>query len=629
MPPRLAFVDGEVSFWRTGAEDWAPAQVNTPLAAGDSLYASSGGNLELELGPRTFVRAGSDTELDLESLETGFMQFRVTGGHVALDAPEMPPGQTIEIDTPSAAFTLEKPGYYRVDVDDQGTTFTTRRGGEASADPAGGDTTEIGPDRRMELEGTDTATVATSDAPEPDTWDRWNFDRSAERGEKPQSAAYVPPTLAGTDDLDRYGDWHEEPQYGHVWVPRAVPAGWAPYGQGRWIWDPYYGWTWIDEAPWGWAPFHYGRWVTIGGAWAWAPGPVVVAPVYAPALVAFFGPTVSVSVATPFVGWVALGWGEPCIPWWGRPGFVGHAWWGGWGGPRIVNNVVIQRNTYVNVKNVRIYRNARVQNAVVAVRRAHFGRGGVQRVRVEAAKLRPVHGRLGIRPTRASLVPREGRATRPPDALRARRAVATRPPADVSHRLRAVGVNDVRPAAPAPRLAPSSRVPSTRPGRNAGPDAKRTRPVAAVPQPWHGDRGPGGRSAARWAETRPTSPRVRPPAPRVTHPGETHAAPDAGRRRRGEAPVGMRAPTHGTSTAVPRPAPPRASRPMPDGRGRPAPRDVRAREARLQPPRYASPPVVAARPHAPAASARGPRVGSRSRGAPHAGYHGGEDRASR
>ena len=26
-PPRLSFVDGEVSFWRPGAEDWAPAQI--------------------------------------------------------------------------------------------------------------------------------------------------------------------------------------------------------------------------------------------------------------------------------------------------------------------------------------------------------------------------------------------------------------------------------------------------------------------------------------------------------------------------------------------------------------------------------------------------------------------------
>ena len=31
-PLRLSFTDGDVSFWRPGAEDWAPAQVNTPLA---------------------------------------------------------------------------------------------------------------------------------------------------------------------------------------------------------------------------------------------------------------------------------------------------------------------------------------------------------------------------------------------------------------------------------------------------------------------------------------------------------------------------------------------------------------------------------------------------------------------
>ncbi len=37
VPPRLGFIDGEVSFWRPGAEDWAPARVNTPLAPGDNL----------------------------------------------------------------------------------------------------------------------------------------------------------------------------------------------------------------------------------------------------------------------------------------------------------------------------------------------------------------------------------------------------------------------------------------------------------------------------------------------------------------------------------------------------------------------------------------------------------------
>ena len=35
-PPRLSFIDGSVSFWRPGAEDWSEAQINTPLAAGDA-----------------------------------------------------------------------------------------------------------------------------------------------------------------------------------------------------------------------------------------------------------------------------------------------------------------------------------------------------------------------------------------------------------------------------------------------------------------------------------------------------------------------------------------------------------------------------------------------------------------
>ena len=56
-PPRLSYTNGDVSFWRPGAQDWAPAQVNTPLAPGDELYTAHEGNLELQVGGRAFVRA--------------------------------------------------------------------------------------------------------------------------------------------------------------------------------------------------------------------------------------------------------------------------------------------------------------------------------------------------------------------------------------------------------------------------------------------------------------------------------------------------------------------------------------------------------------------------------------------
>ena len=103
------------------------------------------------------------------------------------------------------------------------------------------------------------------------------------------SARYVSSDVYGARDLDRYGSWRVVPNYGSVWVPAGVATTWAPYTTGSWILDPYYGWTWVDTAPWGWAPYHYGRWVYVNGFWAWAPGPVVVRPAYAPALVAFYG----------------------------------------------------------------------------------------------------------------------------------------------------------------------------------------------------------------------------------------------------------------------------------------------------------------------------------------------------
>ena len=174
----------------------------------------------------------------------------------------------------------------------------------------------------------------------------------------------------------------------------------------------------MDAAPWGWAPYHHGRWCFVDGYWAWAPGPVIVRPVYAPALVAFFGDPGGVVIGpAPAVSWVALGWGEPVVPWWGRRGGVRGPSWRGWGGPRIVNNVVVNNTSVVNVQNITVYRNASVPRAVVAVDRAGFGRGPITYARVlqvDGQKLRPVSGAPQISPTPASFAPTLAHGVRPP-----------------------------------------------------------------------------------------------------------------------------------------------------------------------------------------------------------------------
>ncbi|MGH7368866.1 MAG: DUF6600 domain-containing protein, partial [Candidatus Rokuibacteriota bacterium] len=415
-PPRLSYTAGDVSFWRPGGEDWAPAQVNTPLAPGDQLYTGNRGNLEIQVDSRSFVRAWGDSQLGLENHEPDFLQIKVAAGHVSLDLRALDGGRTVELDTPAAAFTIERPGYYRVDVTSDRTAFITRRGGAAimttGGTAGGGRSVGIAAGEQVVLTGGGAETFV---APEQDVWDRWNHARTDALVDA-VSARYVPQAVSGVDDLDQHGNWRVVPEYGSVWVPEGVAADWAPYTTGRWIWDPRFGWTWVDTAPWGWAPYHYGRWVHVDRVWAWAPGPVIARPVYAPALVAFFGaPGVRVSVGAPFVSWVALGWGEPCVPWWGRPGFVGRPWWGGWGGPRV---------KVTNVTHVNVYRNLSVRNAVVAVRADRFGRGPVREARirqVDTRRLEPVRGAVHVAPDRSSFSPGRGRGIRPPENVLSRR----------------------------------------------------------------------------------------------------------------------------------------------------------------------------------------------------------------
>jgi len=522
-PPRLAFTSGEVSYWRPGAGDWAPAKANTALAAGDSLYAGPHANLEVEIGRHAFIRAGSETKLDIASLETGYLQLEVTSGRVALDFKRLRDGQRVEVDTPNGAVTIDRHGYYRIDVTDR-TVLTTRRGGPATVIPAGAEgPTEVAAHRQVVLEGTEVANVSVETAAAGDAWDRWNHDRAAQFATRTVHARYVSSDVAGVDDLDAAGDWRDSPRYGHVWVPRDVAPDWAPYTTGQWVWDGYYGWTWVDDAPWGWAPYHYGRWVSFGGVWGWAPGPFVATAVYAPALVTFFGPvgvSVNVGIGFPFVGWAALGFGEPIFPWWGPVGFIGTPFWCGWGGPRIVNNVVINNTTIVNARNVTTFQNVGVHNAVVAVNRGQFGRGMVQATHLttaQAHQLQPIRGQLGVRPVAASLTAATGHASRPPNWVQGRSVVATRAAQDPARQLRTAGLASTRSAkVAASRIVPSTGGSRLQLGRNTAPPVPGVRhdarDAAATGAPGHAQAGgvargprPGAASSHGLAHAGPTS----------------------------------------------------------------------------------------------------------------------------
>lgn len=311
---RLSYTRGDVSFSPGGESEWVSATRNRPLIRGDRLWAGRGALAELQAGNATF-RVDEGTSLSIINLDDRTAQVEITQGTLNLRVRRIYEGQIFEVDTPTLAFVVSRPGEYRIDVDanDNHTTVAVwDGGGEAYGDKANFRIREGEAIRFFDTRLTD---YEAFDIPRADEFDRFCSDRN-EAMDRSASRQYVSEDLIGYSDLDEYGSWTTESDYGAVWYPTRVAADWAPYRDGHWIWQEPWGWTWVDDSAWGFAPFHYGRWAHVRNRWGWIPGPIASRPVYAPALVAFVGGhnwSVGITSGRP-IGWFPLGPREIYVP---------------------------------------------------------------------------------------------------------------------------------------------------------------------------------------------------------------------------------------------------------------------------------------------------------------------------
>ncbi|MGO8791286.1 MAG: DUF6600 domain-containing protein [Terriglobia bacterium] len=311
---RLSLVQGKVTFQPSGESDWSEASLNRPMTTGDRLYTDQGARAELEVGPFA-VRLSQGTDVTLANLNDQLMQLGVGQGTLRVTVYEMPENNSVEIDTPNGALILQAAGSYRVDTaaDGNSTQVTVNAG---TLQISAGDLSKtLQSGQAVQLTGTGPVVASAASVLAPDDFDRWCGGRD-QRVERSASVHSVGPAVPGGEDLDTYGRWSEDPGYGQVWYPANVPPDWVPYRNGQWAFIEPWGWTWIEAEPWGYAPFHYGRWAHIGPVWAWVPGPVVVRPCYAPALVAFVGgPGFGIGIGVGVQAWFPLGPREPFAPW--------------------------------------------------------------------------------------------------------------------------------------------------------------------------------------------------------------------------------------------------------------------------------------------------------------------------
>jgi len=510
---RLNYSQGSVSFRPAGEDDWVTAVPNRPMVPGDDLWADENSRAEVHVGS-TALRLGSQTGITFLTLDDNNTQIRLAQGSLIVRVRHVDDDDTFEIDTPNVAFTLLQPGEYRVDVSQDGrntevTTWHGRgqvTGGGLSYNVVAGQSASFNGDQ-------DHLDYDLNQVPDRDGFDDWAFQRD-DREDHADSANYVSREMTGYEDLDEYGDWSYVAGYGPCWHPRAVTVGWAPYRFGHWVFVAPWGWTWVEDEPWGFAPFHYGRWAFVSNGWFWVPGPVVVRPVWAPALVAFVGggPGFRFSAGVG-VGWFPLAPGEVYVP-----GY--HV------SRRYVNNINIT-NTTVNVTRVtNVYNTVIVNrsttinnityvnqrtNGVTVVSHETFvnARPAAQNIlRVESREISaaPITRAVAVEPMRTSVIG-AGRPVpvRPPTAIISRPVVAVRtPPPPVrsidqrqaqagGHLNEQILVRPVGPARPAPSVNPNAQRPQQpnqegfRPfgqpsGNNAREEDNRVKPMLR-PQP--------------------------------------------------------------------------------------------------------------------------------------------------
>jgi hypothetical protein len=284
---RFSDVDGDVSWRRDDHAAWSQAVRNLPLRQGCEISASGSNRAELQFDDGSRLQMGRGAVVTFTTLYSDadgeFTEIAVRDGTIALRIGKAP--AVYQVDTPFVSVVASGPASLRVDAVN-GVQVGVRQGRCTLQRDNRKGTLVAGNylDLQSERDSYEARSLPTHDA--FDNWTAVLYSREDRFSNSPHRK-YLPNNVAiVSDNLDDYGDWRSDRQYGRIWHPRVREAGWRPYHDGHWVWVDPFGWTWVSGEPWGWAPYHYGTWVDRSEGWCWAPGPSTQ--YWSPAVVDFY-----------------------------------------------------------------------------------------------------------------------------------------------------------------------------------------------------------------------------------------------------------------------------------------------------------------------------------------------------
>ena len=113
------------------------SEINRPITLGDKLWSDQDSLAEIGLGAAV-IRLSSNTAFTILNLDDNVTQISVNEGTISVHLRRLDQDDSFEVDTPNIAFSLLRPGDYRIEVNENGdATYVTVRAGEGEVTGGG------------------------------------------------------------------------------------------------------------------------------------------------------------------------------------------------------------------------------------------------------------------------------------------------------------------------------------------------------------------------------------------------------------------------------------------------------------------------------------------------------------
>ena len=272
---RLSYVEGGVQIDRNSGK-FEKAFLNLPITEGEKLRTASDGRAEIEFEDGSTLRIVPGSlikfaELSLADSGSKVSTVEVVQGTAYVDFEGTKRDQ-LTLEFAHEKIALLHSAHLRIGVGDKGSSVAVFKGDLEVDGPSG--TAEVKKNQTAEFSFAENERLALVKDVEELPYDAWDKqqDQYHQRYAANSYSSYSSYNY-GLADLNYYGNFFSAPGYGMVWQPYFIGAGWDPFMDGLWAFQPGFGFGWISSYPWGWTPYHSGTWIFLPGyGWAWEPG---------------------------------------------------------------------------------------------------------------------------------------------------------------------------------------------------------------------------------------------------------------------------------------------------------------------------------------------------------------------